>query len=56
VTIFVVTATANHFWLDGVVAVILLAMCAWLQRITRSVYERYRSAQVPAPQKVAASI
>jgi hypothetical protein len=56
VTIFVVTATANHFWLDGIVAVILLATCAWLQRITRSVYERYRNAQVPAPQKVAASI
>jgi PAP2 superfamily len=31
-TIFVVAATANHFWLDGIVAVVLLALCAWTQR------------------------
>jgi hypothetical protein len=26
---FVVVATGNHWWLDGVVAVIVLAVCAW---------------------------
>jgi len=36
-TIFVVAATANHFWLDGVVAVVLLAGCALAQhRVTRA--------------------
>jgi hypothetical protein len=31
VTIFVVVCTANHWWLDGVVAVAVLAVCAWAQ-------------------------
>ena len=31
-TIFVVAATANHFWLDGVVAIAILALCWWSQR------------------------
>jgi hypothetical protein len=30
ITIFVVVATGNHWWLDGIVAVALLAACAWL--------------------------
>jgi PAP2 superfamily protein len=40
-TLFVVTATANHFWLDGVVAVAILALC-WLaqQALTRRVQAR----------------
>jgi hypothetical protein len=29
ITIFVVVATGNHWWLDGIVAVILLVACAW---------------------------
>lgn len=29
VTVFVVVASGNHWWLDGVVAVSLLALCAW---------------------------
>ncbi|HEY2273653.1 MAG TPA: phosphatase PAP2 family protein [Jatrophihabitantaceae bacterium] len=28
-TIFVVVATANHWWLDGIVAVLVLVACAW---------------------------
>ena len=31
VTIFVVVCTANHWWLDGVVAVVVLVVCAWAQ-------------------------
>jgi PAP2 superfamily len=31
VTIFVVVCTANHWWLDGVVAVAVLIVCAWAQ-------------------------
>ncbi len=27
--IFVVVSTANHWWLDGIVAVAILAVCAW---------------------------
>lgn len=29
ITIFVVVATGNHWWLDGIVAVAVLALCAW---------------------------
>lgn len=28
-TVFVVVATANHFWADGIIAVAVLAACAW---------------------------
>jgi hypothetical protein len=30
-TVFVVLATANHWWLDGIVATGLLVACAWLR-------------------------
>jgi hypothetical protein len=29
ITILVVVATGNHWWLDGIVAVIVLSICAW---------------------------
>jgi hypothetical protein len=29
ITIFVVVATGNHWWLDGIVAVAILSICAW---------------------------
>jgi len=35
-TVFVVVATANHFWLDGIVAVAVLVSCAWTQRGARA--------------------
>ncbi|MDT4935291.1 MAG: hypothetical protein QOK11_3183 [Pseudonocardiales bacterium] len=47
-TIFVITATANHFWLDGVVAVVLLAACVWAQRgITRVLARRRNRSDAP---------
>jgi hypothetical protein len=45
VTAFVVVATANHFWLDGIVAVLLLVACIAAQRVTRYYYERYKAAR-----------
>jgi hypothetical protein len=30
-TVFVVVATGNHWWLDGVVAVAVLVVCAWFR-------------------------
>ena len=36
-TIFVVAATANHFWLDGIVAVALLVLAVAVQRAGRAV-------------------
>jgi len=32
ITLFVVVVTANHFWLDGIVAVAVLGVCALLER------------------------
>jgi hypothetical protein len=29
ITVFVVVVTGNHWWLDGIVAVSILAICAW---------------------------
>jgi hypothetical protein len=43
VTMYVVTATANHFWLDGVVAVLILAACVAAQRGTRRLVARWRT-------------
>lgn len=34
-TVLVVVSTANHFWLDGIVAVAVLVICAGLQRVAR---------------------
>lgn len=31
ITVFVVIATANHWWLDVIVAVAVLVLCAWLR-------------------------
>lgn len=39
-TVFVVTATANHFWVDGLVAVVILALCVLGQRRVRGVIRR----------------
>jgi hypothetical protein len=41
-TLYVVAATANHFWLDGVVAVALLAVSAVVQVVSRRLYTRAR--------------
>lgn len=39
-TVFVVAATANHFWLDGVVAVAILVLCVIGQRVGRRALHR----------------
>jgi hypothetical protein len=46
-TVFVIAATANHFWLDGIVAVALLAACVWAQRGAAAVRLRLRSRALP---------
>jgi hypothetical protein len=41
-TVYVVVVTANHFWLDGVVAVGLLGISLAIQEVSRRLYFRYR--------------
>jgi PAP2 superfamily len=47
-TVLVVVATANHFWADGIVAVVVLVACAGLERAAVRAIERFR----PRPQMV----
>jgi hypothetical protein len=42
VTTFVVIATANHFWLDGIVAIALLALAESAQSVVRARLHRVR--------------
>jgi PAP2 superfamily len=42
-TLLAVVVTANHFWLDGVAAALLLALALLLQRAGRAVRQRLRS-------------
>jgi len=59
ITIFVVAATANHFWLDGIVAVALLALAMAGQWAARRAYaawrQRVEQLAVPEPEAVAVS-
>jgi hypothetical protein len=48
ITMVVVVVTANHFWLDGVVAAALIIPSAWLARGGRLVYERARRSRPAA--------
>ncbi|MFC6706321.1 phosphatase PAP2 family protein [Flexivirga alba] len=48
VTVFVVVATANHWWLDGVVAIAILVVAAWLRRGVLALIDRWRMTP-PAP-------
>jgi hypothetical protein len=41
-TVYVVVVTANHFWLDGVVAVALLGISLALQMVSRRIVLRHR--------------
>jgi PAP2 superfamily len=41
--IFVVVVTGNHWWLDGIVAVAILAVCAWAVLGVSSVWRRGRT-------------
>jgi hypothetical protein len=50
-TVFVVVATANHFWLDGIVAVVLLALAVGAQvSWFRAVRRRTARMREPGPQ------
>jgi hypothetical protein len=58
ITIFVVAATANHFWLDGIVAVTLLALSMGAQWAARRAFATWRqrhgadSPVLPEPEAV----
>lgn len=45
VTVFVVVATANHWWLDGVVAIAILVAAAWLRRGVLALVEHWRASR-----------
>ncbi len=47
-TIFAVTATANHWWLDGAVAIVLLAMAVGIERSVARAVQRARSGRSSA--------
>jgi PAP2 superfamily len=53
-TILIVTVTANHWWLDGVVAVMLLGMAIVAERWSRAVVTRLRARTVLTPVMVTA--
>lgn len=42
VTAFVVVCTANHWWLDGIVAVFVLVVCAWSTKGSARVWQAWR--------------
>ncbi|HVU93339.1 MAG TPA: phosphatase PAP2 family protein [Jatrophihabitans sp.] len=48
VTVFVVVATANHFWADGIVAVAVLLACAGLERAGRAAVASWQRRRAPA--------
>ncbi|MHA3703320.1 phosphatase PAP2 family protein [Jatrophihabitans sp. YIM 134969] len=52
VTVLVIVVTANHYWADGIVAAVLLALAVLLVRSTRRVWRRHRTAAAarPAPE------
>jgi hypothetical protein len=54
-TILIVTVTANHWWLDGIVAVMLLAVSYVVERWSRSVITRLLARTAPAPVLVGAA-
>jgi hypothetical protein len=53
ITVFVVVATGNHWWLDGVVAVAILSICAWGVFGVRTAWHvavsRWRASNAPRP-------
>ena len=49
--ILVVVATGNHWWLDGIVAVAVLSVCAWGVACVRHIWRTVRP--VPASRPLA---
>jgi PAP2 superfamily len=63
VTVLVVVATGNHWWLDGIVAVLVLGACAWgvfgVRTAWQAALARRRAARVPvlvAPEPLAGAV
>jgi PAP2 superfamily len=54
VTMIVVVVTGNHFWLDGVVAVLVAALAVVFEQRVRAAVTRRRPVPVPPPSRVAA--
>jgi len=48
ITFFLVAATGHHWWLDGIVAVVLLGLAAIIDRAGRAAVERLRARRVAA--------
>ena len=40
-TLLAVVVTANHYWMDGIAAALLLAMALVVQRVSRTLYRRW---------------
>jgi hypothetical protein len=53
-TILIVTVTANHWWLDGVVAVMLFVVAIYVEQWSRTVVTRLRARATISPVLVAA--
>ena len=53
-TILIVTVTANHWWLDGIVAVMLFVMAIYVERWSRSFVTRLRARATLSPVLVTA--
>lgn len=49
VTLWAVVVTANHYWLDGIVAVALLALAGWLERGRLRLWARVSAARTRQP-------
>jgi hypothetical protein len=49
VTVFVVVATGNHWWLDGIVAIAVLVVCAWMRVGLASAWAASRRAGAAQP-------
>ena len=54
-TIFAVSATSNHWWLDGIVAMMLLGLAVAIERSVHRVVGRLRQAKVSTPALSASS-
>ena len=48
VTMIVVVVTGNHYWLDGVVGVVIAGLAVLFEQRVRAVLSRLRRAPIPA--------
>jgi PAP2 superfamily len=52
VTIFVVVATANHYWMDGLAALVLLAVAMWISTGIERIKARRRAVEPALPVQI----